>query len=344
MNQSSSPRKVNSGHAAAGQPTSLVLAEDSVGPDDPIAAKFIKAFSPKRNTWRTSQLHDAGFDDRAIRRLVMTRQLLRVRLGTYIRSSYWDGLSHSEQDRVIIRSHAFGAGAKSPRGFVYSHVSAARIHRLSLWQADTFVHVTQGSTPSSTACDSNTRIHVAAMPSSDIVEIEGKKVTSLERTVVDCCLTMNYKQALILTDHALRVGASMEKLREAASRLRSHRGVRTLRKVLDNADGRSESPGETLTRELLRELSIEAPELQYWIATRQGPYRADFAWVAQRVALEFDGRTKYFDYRPTSETIFMERKREIALIEDGWTVLRIEWKDLFDELGLKARVLAALNH
>ncbi|WP_245934507.1 type IV toxin-antitoxin system AbiEi family antitoxin domain-containing protein [Arthrobacter psychrolactophilus] len=344
MNASSGPRKINTDSTTSGQPPGLVAAAVTPATNDPLVIRFLAAFSPKRNAWRTSELKDAGFDDRAVHRLVAAGQVRRIRLGTYVRGSYWDSLSRSAQDRVVISLHAIGTGSKSPRRFVYSHVSAARIHRLSLWQADTFVHVTQGSTPSSTACDSNTRIHVATMPSSDIVEIDGKKVTSLERTVVDCCLTMNYKQALILTDHALRIGASMDKLREAASNLSCHRGVRTLRKVLDNADGRSESPGETLTRDLLRELFIEAPELQYWINTRQGPYRADFAWVAQRVALEFDGRTKYFDYRPTNETIFMERKREIALVEAGWIVLRLEWKDLFDGLALKARILIALNH
>ncbi|ALV47332.1 hypothetical protein MB46_01910 [Arthrobacter alpinus] len=294
--------------------------------------------------WRRSQLRDAGFDDRAVQRLVAATVLIRIRQGAYIRGSYWSQLSNDARERTTIFMHAFGTLTSSPSGFVYSHTSAARLHRLSLWKADAFVHVTQTRTPSSTGCDSGTLIHKAALPSNDITQIDNMRATSLERTVVDCCLTMPYKQALILTDHALRLGASKEKRLEAASKLGRHRGVKTLRKVLAYADGRSESPGETLTRDLLRELLIEAPTLQYWINTRQGRHRVDFAWVNKRVVLEFDGKGKYFDYRPTDEAVFLERKREAALLEEGWTVLRIEWKDLFNEVSLKARILAALNH
>jgi very-short-patch-repair endonuclease len=60
------------------------------------------------------------------------------------------------------------------------------------------------------------------------------------------------------------------------------------------------------------------------------------------VALEFDGKIKYFAYKPTPEVFFEERRREKALTEMGWTVLRIEWKDLFHEQELKARIVAAL--
>ena len=68
----------------------------------------------------------------------------------------------------------------------------------------------------------------------------------------------------------------------------------------------------------------------------------DFAWRDIRLALEFDGRTKYFDYEPTSEVLLQERRREKALMEEGWTFIRIEWKDLFDEADLKKRILDAI--
>ena len=63
----------------------------------------------------------------------------------------------------------------------------------------------------------------------------------------------------------------------------------------------------------------------------------DFAWKVEKVALEFDGKTKYFDYRPTAEVIFEERRREKALTEDGWLFVRVEWKDLFREQEFKNR-------
>lgn len=344
MNQSSSFFKYDTGSPSQAKPPDATLPSGAIRTESPLTAKFSQAFPITRVAWRTNQLHDAGFGDRAIQHLVANHVLLRIHYGTYFRRSTWEQLPKNAQERTEITMHYFGTLNRSTAASVYSHSSAAKLHRLHLWQADDLIHITQTTKPSSSGCDGRTRLHKSALPPGDITRIGELHVTTLERTVMDCCLTMSYKQALIVTDNALYRGASLKLLHEMASRLPRHRGVRNLRKVLDHADGRSESPGETLTRDLLRELNIELPQLQQWIVTRQGSYRADFAWPEKRVVLEFDGRTKYFNYRPTDEAVFLERKREVALIEAGWTVLRIEWKDLFNEESFKARVLAALQH
>jgi hypothetical protein len=41
--------------------------------------------------------------------------------------------------------------------------------------------------------------------------------------------------------------------------------------------------------------------------------------------------------------VFQERRREKALMEQGWIFVRIEWKDLFNEAEFKYRVLRALG-
>jgi very-short-patch-repair endonuclease len=151
------------------------------------------------------------------------------------------------------------------------------------------------------------------------------------------------QQSVILVDHAARMGADLGLLRSQCSDLAGRNGVIALRRALELADPRSESAGESLTRELLNRLRITPPELQYLVQSPYGEHRLDFAWPERKVALEFDGRTKYFDYQPTGDVLFAERRREKALTEQGWTFLRIEWKDLFNEVEFKYRVLAALN-
>ena len=89
-------------------------------------------------------------------------------------------------------------------------------------------------------------------------------------------------------------------------------------------------------------LKIEVPVPQFEVHTPLGRHRLDFAWPERKVALEFDGRSKYFEYRPTNEVLFEERRREKALMEEGWTFLRLEWKDLFNEADFKYRVLRSL--
>jgi hypothetical protein len=43
--------------------------------------------------------------------------------------------------------------------------------------------------------------------------IDGRPCTSLERTVLDCCLMFSVRQAVILVDHASRMGADLAQLR-----------------------------------------------------------------------------------------------------------------------------------
>ena len=152
------------------------------------------------------------------------------------------------------------------------------------------------------------------------------------------------QQAVILVDHAARLGADLVLLRATCAALAGRNGVVALRRALELVDPRSESAGESLTRELLDRLGIEPPELQYVVRTPLGEHRLDFAWPERKVALEFDGRTKYFDYGPAADVVFAERRREKALMEQGWTFVRIEWKDLFNEVEFKYRILRALAH
>lgn len=323
--------------------------------------RFAAAFPAKRVIWRTAQLRDAGLAWRSIQRLVTAGILIRVRFGCYVRASWWLGLSSEQRRRSRITVHQFSTLTTSPMGFVYSHSSAAALHGLSLWNVPDQIHITQRSKPSGTSVgpltpeanpDSATKstrstteakVHTRILAPDEIVEVEGFRTTSLERTVLDCALTLPYQQALILTDHALRLGVSRPALEAKASGMGPARGVRNLRKVLLNANALSESAGETLCRDLMRELRIPAPICQLWIRTRLGDFRADFGWEKEKVVLEFDGKGKYFDYRPTDEAVFQERKRETALMEEGWTVIRVQWAELFQATHFKLRILAALN-
>ncbi|MDR6506196.1 type IV toxin-antitoxin system AbiEi family antitoxin domain-containing protein [Arthrobacter oryzae] len=297
---------------------------------------------PTGNIWRTQELLSAGFHARAVARLTRSGDLVRARRGCYVRGSWWNGLKPGIRSRYLIHTHAHGTLTTSAGGFVYSHTSGARLRRLHLWKADGRIHLTQQTCPSRISHGSDVVAHTRALGPDDISFVDGLPCTSLERTVVDCCLMFNLRQSLILVDHACRMGADLEALRSRCTGLAGRNGVVALRRAIELADPRSESPGETLTRELLHRLRIEPPEPQYVVNTPLGQHRLDFAWRKRKVALEFDGRTKYFDYQPTDEVLFAERRREKALMEQGWIFLRIEWKDLFNEAEFKYRVLRAL--
>ncbi|MDI3210535.1 type IV toxin-antitoxin system AbiEi family antitoxin domain-containing protein [Arthrobacter sp. AL12] len=297
---------------------------------------------PTGNLWRTEQLLDLGYGSRAIRSLLESGTLVRLRHGCYVRASVWLAQTPSARSRQLIYAHAHGTRTTSTGRFLYSHTSAARLRRLHLWDVDDAIHVLQKVRPSNERHGRDVRCHTRPFADDDVAVVNGLRTTSLERTVADCAMMLHFRQALILTDHALRLGADQSALQALADSLDGRRGIRTFRRVLATADPRSESPGESLSRELILRLRIRPPVPQFEVSSRAGRHRLDFAWKEEMVALEFDGRTKYFDYRPTPEVIFEERRREKALEEEGWRFVRVEWKDLFREQEFKNRILRAL--
>ncbi|MCZ9884856.1 type IV toxin-antitoxin system AbiEi family antitoxin domain-containing protein [Arthrobacter sp. B2a2-09] len=297
----------------------------------------------KGNLWRTDQLRAHGLNSRAIQLLVRRGKLVRLRYGCYIRAALWEKQSAWLRSRQRIYAHAHGTLTTSAGDFVYSHTSAARLHRLFLWNVDNLIHILLRVRPSSERLGKDVRGHTRPFDETDIVTIGNLRVTSLERTVVDCAMLLSYKHALVLMDHALRLGADRAQMHAMADALDGRRGVRNLRKALVNADPRSESAGETLCRELMSRLKLPMPEPQVKVHSRAGRHRFDFAWREAKVALEFDGEVKYFDFKPTAEVIFQERRREKALSEDGWRFIRVEWKHLFREQEFKNRILNALR-
>ncbi|MEE2568810.1 hypothetical protein V1638_05295 [Pseudarthrobacter sp. J64] len=298
---------------------------------------------PTGSLWRTDQLHAAGLNSRAIAALLHHRELIRLRYGCYIRASLWDKQKPWVRSDQLILAHAHGTRTTSNGSYAYSHTSAARIHGLFVWDADDLVHVLLRTRPSSCRLGKDVRGHTRPFSEADIVTVRGLRVTSLERTAVDCALTLNYRQSLIIMDNALRQGADPLRIQEMAEAVPGRRGVKNLRRVLENADPLSESAGETLTRELLQRLRLPMPEIQLEVISRAGRHRMDFGWKERRIALEFDGKTKYFDYAPTKEVLYRERQRENALTEDGWMFVRLIWQDLFNEESFKARIIAALR-
>lgn len=293
--------------------------------------------------WRSAELHEAGLNDRRIRGLVQGGELVRLRRGCYVRGTIWDRQTAPQRCVQLILAHAHGTLTTSSGGFAYSHTSAARLHGLYLWNVADTIHLTQQSHPAGSTHGAGVAAHTRRITSADIGFVNGLPCTSLERTVVDCCLMLNFRQSLILMDHALRLGADPGTLQETCAGLAGRNGVKTLRGALEAADPRSESAGETLTREALHRLNIKPPTVQLEIRTPAGRHRLDFGWREEMVALEFDGKTKYFDYKPTDQVLFQERRREKALINEGWRVLRVEWKDLFREQEFKHLVLQALR-
>lgn len=240
--------------------------------------------------------------------------------------------------------------AKSPRNprsgihnGVYCDASAALLHDLYLWNIPPLIHLYFPNKRSTAGQPHDIRGHFRPVPSSDIVQVQGLPVTSLERTVLDCASNYEVRKGLIIADHALRLGANRKLMEDMLEAMRGRRGVRNARAVLEMADARSESPGETLSRLIILGSDLPRPEPQLEVQTRHGSHRLDFGWRQHKVALEFDGDSKYFDYAPTGDVLLAERKREKDLQEAGWIFVRLEWKDLFHPELVIRRIRTAID-
>lgn len=58
-----------------------------------------------------------------------------------------------------------------------------------------------------------------------------------------------------------------------------------------------------------------------------GIYSIDFAWIDKKLAIEIDGEqhSRYPEYNER------DRRKDVVIKDNGWEVLRVEWRDLYTE-------------
>lgn len=173
----------------------------------------------------------------------------------------------------------------------------------------------------------------------DAVIVDGIAVTSMPRTLADVAASHPMTTALAIADDLLR--RRVLDLAGVQHALDTHPGRNTDLEVplATFASGLAESPGESWCRLELHRAGLPAPLEQMVVRDERGRFvaRVDFAWPAQGVILEFDGRTKY--EKEGGQAVFEEKRREDRLRALGWVVVRCVWADLrrFDSVATELR-------
>jgi hypothetical protein len=285
----------------------------------------------------------AGWDDREIRRMQRRGAWTALQRGAYL-------VGPAELDRRrrhLLRLQATLAGLR--RAAVVSHGSAAAVHGLPLWGLPlTQVHITRRP-PGRSAAERRLRSYVARLPDEDVVLVGGTPVTSIARTVVDLARALPFQPALVVADAALRAGgATPESLRAVLAQAAGTPGSRSARRVVEAADGRSESVGESRSRAVMLEAALPVPDLQVQVFGPTGNLvgRSDFGWREHRVLGEFDGRVKYGrllrEGQSPGDAVFAEKRREDALRDERWGMVRWVWAELDSPSLLTTRWARAL--
>ncbi|NCL75350.1 hypothetical protein [Rhodococcus sp. YH1] len=273
-----------------------------------------------------------GVTDDRLRAALRTGDLVALKRGVYLRRADDGPLDDTGRHRILARH--VGSGLRP--GDALSHVSAAVLLGLDVWNADLRrVHVSR--TSASGRRVTYLHVHATDWCDGDVVTLDGVRVTSVARTIVDLGRSLPLEEAVVAGDSGLRADASArDRLPAVLAAARHRTGVSRAAAVVDLLDGRSESVGESVSRLRMARFGLPVPALQHEVVARDGRrYRVDFFWESQGVVGEFDGAGKYADRRD----LVAEKHREDALRDLGFEVVRWTWADL-DRFEVVARRFA----
>lgn len=258
-------------------------------------------------------------DDRESQHRLRRGELVRVTHGVAVEGPAWHDASVRQRARIELEAVVTAVGEWR----VLSHRSAALLWGLpDVDRPDRRVHVTD---PLLGTTHSGRRVvrHAADLAAADTTTIDGRRVTSLLRTVVDLSRSTSYENEVAVLDHVLREQLlTVDELRRAFAAWASPRGMTRARRALRFADPRSESPGESVSRVRIEDEGFPPPVLQQVF----GPYRVDFWWPRAGVVGEFDGLEKYDD----PDAVRREKVREQTLLlrPEVRRVVRWGWTDV----------------
>ncbi|WP_111767933.1 hypothetical protein [Nakamurella deserti] len=293
-------------------------------------------------THRSAVLAD-GWSDHDLRRAERHGELSRIRRGSYADPDALAGLDTHQRHRVAI-----AAATRAPTPCVISHASAAVVWGLPLHGVDLDrVHFTRpgavGGRRSAGRVD-----HGGALLPGDVTEQDGIAVTTPARTLVDLARTESPEAAVVAADHAFHEGTTTPSaVRDVLDRSAGIPGIGTGRRALLAADGRSESPGESLTRFVLQGIAPMDAQVELRDAAGRFGARVDLAVRDALLVLEFDGRQKYLALRSPGQSVedavLAEKRREDVIRGLGYLVTRVVWADLTDPAALRRRIADAVR-
>jgi hypothetical protein len=291
----------------------------------------------------TAELLADGWTSAELGRMARSGEVERIRRGAY-ECAPARSLDRRDQHRRLIAATVRQTSVDT----AISHMSAAVLHQLPIWNDQLGrVHITRNQAGGGKV-RRYVHLHVAPLTDIDVCEIEGQRVTTLARTLLDLLRTLTMERSVPIGDAALRLGMTLEELAEVAGRCIGWRGMLRARRAMSFLDARSESAGESYSRVVLDRIGIPAPIPQYEVWD-QGVLigRADFCWEKFRTLGEFDGKQKYGRLlRPgqtAADAVFAEKRREDALRDLGWQIVRWLWEDLHHPAELRSRLERAFE-
>jgi hypothetical protein len=174
----------------------------------------------------------------------------------------------------------------------------------------------------------------------DLMEVGGICVTTPLRTALDLGRLLHRDQALACLDALLRLGVfTREELLAELGRLKGQRGIRQLRVLAPLADGRAESPGESVLR--LRWLDAGLPRPQLQIEIVEGGrtiYLLDIGLEELLFAVEYDGEDWHSE---RADREYDDDRRDWLSRRRGWLIKPFRSNDVHGRSDPEVALMAA---
>lgn len=216
---------------------------------------------------------------------------------------------------------------------IFSHISAALIHGLPV--AYPVTHQVEVVRPGTNRRFKTIHVRGGYIPREHRKTIGGAEVTILERTLIDVARSYNLDISVAMIDDALhRRLTTKTKIVSTLAQCVEKRNSKKVRLALDLADSRRESPAESITAVRFFQHGITGMEPQLTFSNDSLPasIRVDFCHKGARLIVEVDGLGKLYLGSGVPRTeLEKERRREQWLRDRGWRVIRLSWKELFQE-------------
>lgn len=288
----------------------------------------------------------AGVSKHQLMQLTSAELVVRLHRDAYVVAEEFSALPPGVKQHQV----ECAAITHSSELVVVSHESAALLHGLPVGR--TFGRLAPGERVQVTVNgDHRGRqpdydVSGSYLRDTDIVFVDGIRVTSVARTAVDLARRQRLPSGQMPIDAAARIllaelaGPSADlrtavhdmDLRRAASQeladvcrpMKGWKGVGFARQAILGAEPGSEGALETLSRLGILTSGLPKPEIGWPVYGKNGlRYWGDFAWPEFKIIGEADGALKY----KSQERVIAERERQLELERNGWIVVRWNWHE-----------------
>jgi hypothetical protein len=164
----------------------------------------------------------------------------------------------------------------------------------------------------------------------DVVQVGGVSVISPIATGVELAMQLPRPFALSAVDALLRSGkADRWAIRAASAEYEGRRGIKQANEILQYADRRAESPGESWLRLRLIDAGFGKPDLQVRVKGPTRDYRLDLGYPTPvdgvRLGLEYDSDR----WHSADHDQARDEERRTGLKALGWHIIPVRRTDLW---------------